>query len=174
MIVYLKFITLWIWNQNSDFLFSILNCQQQVIVLGIASEDQYDLGKMEPLPAEWWKSGIPKLSFGIFKHPLVIYAKRNGTSQFLFLIFLHTALQSKRGTEWCLIIFRKLEIRKPFLDLHVQLCILGALIQAELRKTGHIIQHELPKEMLLQCRNWSPDLGNNLYAPAENRNQSVG
>ena len=120
-IIYLKFITLWIWNQNSDF-FSVLNCQQQAIALGIASEHGYNLGRTEPPPTEWWKSGIPKLSFGMFKHPLVIYAKWNGTSRFLFPIFLHTALQTKQGTEWCRVIFRKLGIRKPFLGLCVQLC----------------------------------------------------
>ena len=65
LIVYLKFITLWIWNQNSDF-FPVLNCQQQAIVLGIASEHGNNLGRTEPLPTQWWKSGIPKLSFGIF------------------------------------------------------------------------------------------------------------
>lgn len=120
-IVYLKFVTLWIWNQNSDF-FPVLNCQQQAIVLGFASEHGYNLGRTEPLPTEWWKSGIPKLSFGIFKHLLVIYAKWNGTSRFLFLIFLHTALQTKRGTEWCRVTFRKLGIKKLFMDLWVQLC----------------------------------------------------
>ena len=51
--------------------------------------------------------------------------------------------------------------------------VLRALIQAEPRKMGHIIRYELPKEMLLQCRNRSPDLGNNLYTPAENRSQRV-
>lgn len=51
--------------------------------------------------------------------------------------------------------------------------VLRALIQAEPRKMGHIIRYELPKEMLLQCRNRSPDLGNNLHAPAENRSQRV-
>ena len=56
------------------------------------------------------------------QHPLVIYAKWNGTLRFLFLIFLHTALQTKQGTEWCWVTFIKLEIRKLFMDLCVQLC----------------------------------------------------
>lgn len=160
------------WNQNSDF-FSILNCQQQAIALGIASEHGYNLilAGTEPLPTEWWKSWYSKVILWVVQASFgYLYAKWNGTSRFLFPF--SCTLPCKRSREQNEVPgshSRKLGI-KPFW-VSVCSCSLRALIQAEPRKMGHIIRYELPKRCCYsvgtEAQIWAT-----IFTP-ENRSQRV-